>query len=254
MAKTVRSSPCRCFEPWNMRCSKRCAKPLRPLRSSTAPTWYQTSTAASGARWSSERITVSPFSSWYFSNGISGSDVAARINGRAASMRTPLVGAAVYPGRDRLANDLVRAGHCRISPAVTTSKRMAKRSSLQKWTFLVLFVLAAYGFWRTLEPVWVPLLLGAVIAVGVYPLHEKLLGKFGGRQAGLSAALLTGAVMVLSLGLLAFLIFVVGHRRPPWRTTTPSPQRRLTRTGFITPAVQVVAKPTSAAATNSGRG
>jgi predicted PurR-regulated permease PerM len=57
-----------------------------------------------------------------------------------------------------------------------------------------------------------PVLLGLVIAVGVHPLHEKLLRKFGGKHPGLSAALLTAMVMVLALGLLAFLIFVVGHR------------------------------------------
>jgi predicted PurR-regulated permease PerM len=89
---------------------------------------------------------------------------------------------------------------------------MPKRTRLQTWTLLVLFALAAYGFWRTLEPLWVPVLLGLVIAVGVHPLHEKLLRKFGGKHPGLSAALLTATVMVLALGLLAFLIFVVGHR------------------------------------------
>jgi predicted PurR-regulated permease PerM len=87
-----------------------------------------------------------------------------------------------------------------------------ERTRLQRWTFLVLFVLAAYGFWRTLEPIWTPVLLGLVIAVGVYPLHERLLRRFGGKHPGLPAALLTGLVMVLSLGLAAFLVLVVGHR------------------------------------------
>src|SRR5229473_2639097 len=105
---------------------------------------------------------------------------------------------------------LYARGYCRISRAVTTCLRMPTRTRLQTWTLLVLFVLAAYGFWRTLEPLWVPVLLGLVIAVGVHPLHEKLLRKFGGKHPGLSAALLTAMVMVLALGLLAFLIFVVG--------------------------------------------
>ncbi len=87
-----------------------------------------------------------------------------------------------------------------------------ERTSLQRWTFLVLLIFAAYGFWRTLEPIWVPVLLGLLIAVGVYPLHEKLMKKFGGKNQGLSAALLTTVVMVLALVLIAFLVFVVGHR------------------------------------------
>ncbi len=89
---------------------------------------------------------------------------------------------------------------------------IVERTRLQRSTFLVLFVLAAYAFWRTIEPIWVPVLLGLIIAVGVYPLHEKLLHRLGGKHPGLPAALLTTGVMVLSLLLLAFLIFVVGHR------------------------------------------
>lgn len=89
---------------------------------------------------------------------------------------------------------------------------IVERTRLQRSTFLVLFALAAYAFWRTIEPIWVPVLLGLIIAVGVYPLHEKLLHRLGGKHPGLPAALLTTAVMVLSLLLLAFLIFVVGHR------------------------------------------
>src|SRR4051812_8017291 len=68
---------CTCFEPENIMCSKRCANPLRPGVWLAAPTWYQTSTATCGSRWSSLRITVSPFGSTYFSNLISGSAAAA---------------------------------------------------------------------------------------------------------------------------------------------------------------------------------
>src|SRR4051812_12920715 len=88
----------------------------------------------------------------------------------------------------------------------------AERTHLQKWTFLVLFAGALYAFWRTLEPIWVPVLLGLVIAVGVHPLHEKILRRLRGRHPGLPAAGLTALVMACSLALLAFLIFVVGHR------------------------------------------
>src|SRR5256886_988932 len=89
---------------------------------------------------------------------------------------------------------------------------LAERTRLQRWTFLVLFVLGAYAFWRTLEPIWVPVLLGLVIAVGVHPIHERLLGRLGGKHPGLPAALLTGVVMVLALAITTFLVFVVGQR------------------------------------------
>ena len=87
-----------------------------------------------------------------------------------------------------------------------------ERTRLQRSTFLVLFALAAYAFWRTLEPIWVPVLLGLVIAVGVHPIHEKLLQRLGGKHPGLPAALLTAAVMVLALAVIAFMVFVVGDR------------------------------------------
>src|SRR2546421_7886994 len=89
---------------------------------------------------------------------------------------------------------------------------VAERTRLQQWTFLVLFALAAYAFWRTLEPIWVPVLLGLVIAVAVYPLHEKWVRRLRGRNPGLPAALLTAAVMVLGLAVIAFFVFVVWNR------------------------------------------
>jgi predicted PurR-regulated permease PerM len=89
---------------------------------------------------------------------------------------------------------------------------LIERTRLQRATFLVLFALAVYAFWRTIEPIWVPLLLGLVIAIGVYPIHEKLLRRLGGKHPGLPAALLTAAVMMMALALIAFLVFVVGHR------------------------------------------
>ena len=87
-----------------------------------------------------------------------------------------------------------------------------ERTRLQRATFLVLFAFAAYAFWRTLEPIWVPVLLGLVIAVGVYPLYERLRHRFPGKYPGLPAAILTTLVMAISLCVIAFLVFVVGHR------------------------------------------
>src|SRR5574340_738809 len=49
-------------------CSNRWAKPVRPGFSLAGPTWYQRFTATSGSRWSSTRITSSPFFSLYLSN------------------------------------------------------------------------------------------------------------------------------------------------------------------------------------------
>jgi predicted PurR-regulated permease PerM len=87
-----------------------------------------------------------------------------------------------------------------------------ERTRLHRTTFLVIFALAAYLFWRTLEPIWVPVFLGLVIAVGIYPLHERLLRKLGGKHPGLPAALATALAMIAALGVMAFLVLVVGHR------------------------------------------
>src|SRR5262245_55135347 len=54
----------------NIRCSNRCAKPVRPGDSSLEPTWYHTSTATSGLERSTWRITGSPFSRTNVSNAI----------------------------------------------------------------------------------------------------------------------------------------------------------------------------------------
>ena len=89
---------------------------------------------------------------------------------------------------------------------------IVERTKLQRTTFLVLFALAAYGFWLTIEPVWVPVFLGLVIAIGVYPLQERIQRRIGGKHPSLISALLTAVVMILLLALLAFLVFVVGHR------------------------------------------
>src|SRR4051812_32298960 len=97
---------CTCFEPENIMCSKRCANPLCPGVWFAAPTWYQTSTATCGRRWSSLRITVSPFGSWYFSNLISGS--AARADSGTQSAKT----AAMLRMCETSSGRLLRAPRC----------------------------------------------------------------------------------------------------------------------------------------------
>jgi predicted PurR-regulated permease PerM len=89
--------------------------------------------------------------------------------------------------------------------------RIPERTILQRWTFLVLFVLGTYLFWRTLEPIWIPVFLGLVIAVGVHPLQEKLVKRFR-KHPSIPAALLTALVMIVALGFIAFLVFIVGNR------------------------------------------
>jgi predicted PurR-regulated permease PerM len=87
------------------------------------------------------------------------------------------------------------------------------RRKLENSTFLVLFAFAAYLFWQTLEPIWIPVFLGMTIAVTVYPLQERLLQRRRlARHPGVAAALLTALVMTVVVGLLAFLLFVVGSR------------------------------------------
>ncbi|HEX9576588.1 MAG TPA: hypothetical protein VF993_02470, partial [Myxococcales bacterium] len=48
--------------------------------------------------------------------------------------------------------------------------------------------------------------------MGAYPLHEKLLRKMGGKHPGLPAALVTAAVMLVLLAIIAFVVLVVGQR------------------------------------------
>ena len=75
-----------------------------------------------------------------------------------------------------------------------------------------MFALGAYLFWRTLEPIWIPVFFGLIIAVAVYPLQERMLkGRFR-RHPGIAAALLTAAVLAIGVGILFFLVVVVGNR------------------------------------------
>src|SRR4051794_24649163 len=87
-----------------------------------------------------------------------------------------------------------------------------ERTRLQRYTFLVLFAAALYAFWRTIEPIWVPLLMGMVVAVGAHPLQDRLLRRLRGRRPGVIAAVLTGGGVALVLRPFAFLVFVVGQR------------------------------------------
>lgn len=87
-----------------------------------------------------------------------------------------------------------------------------QRDSLQNGTFLVIFAFCAYLFWRTLEPIWIPVFLGLTIAVAVFPLQERMLKGRLGRQPGIAAALLTAAVLAAGIGILFFLVVVVGSR------------------------------------------
>jgi predicted PurR-regulated permease PerM len=87
----------------------------------------------------------------------------------------------------------------------------ADARKLQNVTFLALFLGAGYFLWRTMEPIWLPIFLGLIIAVSVNPLHQKLRKKWRNHD-GLSAAVLTAAVLVLSAAMVAFLFAVVGER------------------------------------------
>ena len=54
-------------DPWNIMCSNRWAKPLRPGTSLALPTWYQRFTVTIGVEWSSESTTWRPLDSVYVS-------------------------------------------------------------------------------------------------------------------------------------------------------------------------------------------
>jgi hypothetical protein len=51
------------FEPLNIMCSNKWAKPVRPFFSFFEPTWYQISQCTIGVEWSSSRTTLRPFGS-----------------------------------------------------------------------------------------------------------------------------------------------------------------------------------------------
>jgi len=80
-----------------------------------------------------------------------------------------------------------------------------ERSSLQRWTFIVLFFVIAYLFWRIAAPLWVPISLGALVAIGMHPLHKKLLGRFKSKNRdAYSAFIITSGVLLVGLALAVF--------------------------------------------------
>ena len=83
-----------------------------------------------------------------------------------------------------------------------------ERRSLQGWTFLALFGTSLYLFWLIAQPLWVPLFLGMLIAVGAHPLHKRLVQRFPRRET-FSAAALTAIVVLIALGMGGFLTLVV---------------------------------------------
>ena len=85
------------------------------------------------------------------------------------------------------------------------------RVSLQRWTFLALFLSSGYLFWRTAEPLWVPLFLGVLIAIGAFPLYQRLVRRSPAREA-LMAMTLTGAVLLGAMGIIAFVFTVVSQQ------------------------------------------
>ena len=66
-----KNSPRWFSEPLNIRCSNRCAKPVRPAGSSLLPTWYQMLTATIGALRSVCTTTRRPLGSVNSSYGMS---------------------------------------------------------------------------------------------------------------------------------------------------------------------------------------
>jgi len=84
------------------------------------------------------------------------------------------------------------------------------QEKLQRWTFLVLFIAIGLLFWKVAEPLWVPIFLGALIAIGTHPLHKKLVGKLGKKHGdSISAAAITAGVMTVCLALGALFSFVL---------------------------------------------
>lgn len=85
---------------------------------------------------------------------------------------------------------------------------LLKRRNLEHWTFLALFALSAYLFWLIAQPLWVPLFLGLLIAMGAHPLHRRLIRRFPRRET-FSAAVLAGLVVLVLLALGGLLTLVV---------------------------------------------
>ncbi len=79
---------------------------------------------------------------------------------------------------------------------------MSSAQALRVRTLAVLLLVAALAFARTLAPVWLPVFLGAVIAVAAHPLYTRVLNRWP-RHPHLVAAVVVGLVMSLVVALLA---------------------------------------------------
>src|ERR1700720_3998938 len=105
--------PGTCLEPSNIMCSNKCAKPVRPGNSFAGPTWYQIFVETSGSRWSSDRITTSPFASVYFSNLIAGSAISAEVPAEETAVLPGAFFGGAFFGDSWLKTDTVRTATVR---------------------------------------------------------------------------------------------------------------------------------------------
>jgi predicted PurR-regulated permease PerM len=81
-------------------------------------------------------------------------------------------------------------------------------SRVERGTFAFLFAVAAFLFLWTISPIWVPLLLGALLAVVAMPLQARLVRRLP-RHPRVVAALITAAVLTVGTGLIVFIGYVV---------------------------------------------
>lgn len=74
--------------------------------------------------------------------------------------------------------------------------------------FGVIFAIAAACFLWTVSPIWVPVLLGVLLAIVATPLQRRLEHRWGGHPRML-AGLITIVTLLIGVGLIGFLTFVV---------------------------------------------
>lgn len=79
---------------------------------------------------------------------------------------------------------------------------------MQKTTFGVLFAAAAFFFLWTIYPIWIPIVLGVLLAVASIPLHRWLEAKLP-RHPRLLAAAITITALTLLTGLVVFAGFLL---------------------------------------------
>src|SRR5262245_3925368 len=131
-----------CREPWNMTCSKRCAKPVLPGTSCFDPTSYQRLTATTGARWSSATTTRRPLSRCWSLKTTSGTEVGTRGTSGLGGKRPRIVvdDRTASPPRPVRASSKVDG----YTPAMTRhSSRRRSAAVAAAGVFVVLFVLSA---------------------------------------------------------------------------------------------------------------